>query len=184
MLGKKTRKHFLILPSYQIRLVGFLVVLLFVGSILHGFLLYLMTAKTIQEGFLSTHNRLRSTWEILKPAIVLTNGVSFLLLALVIMTFSIFISHRLIGPLFKIAGRLRELADGRLSSSPIKLRHGDEGKILCDAVNSLQKSLKERLEPLHQLNLKLSQNVEPPAQEIREVIEKVLKNVELEKPEK
>ena len=36
-MGKISRKHYLILPSYQIKLVGFMVLIVFLGSLLHGF---------------------------------------------------------------------------------------------------------------------------------------------------
>jgi methyl-accepting chemotaxis protein len=179
MAEKYTRSRFLILPSYQIKLMGFLTALLFAGSVLHGFLLYLMTSRSIQEGFLSSHNRLRSTWEILKPAIVLANGVSFLVLALLLMAFSILISHRLIGPIFKIANRLRDLTEGRLHSPPLKLRRGDEGKIMCEAVNQLQVAWIERMSGLQRLREQLLSGKAASPEEICGVLEKALQDVKL-----
>jgi len=147
-MNATSRKHYLVLPSYQIRLVGFLIMIIFLGSMIHGFFLYKITSKSIEDGFFSAHNRLRSTWEILKPAIVVTNGLSFLLISLAMLVVTVLSSHRLIGPLVKIAGRIRELASGRLDLPPLRLRQGDEGQLLGEAVNDLQKEFQRRLGPL------------------------------------
>ena len=147
-MNATSRKHYLVLPSYQIRLVGFLIMIIFLGSMIHGFFLYKITSKSIEDGFFSAHNRLRSTWEILKPAIVVTNGLSFLLISLAMLVVTVLSSHRLIGPLVKIAGRIRELASGRLALPPLRLRQGDEGQLLSEAVNDLQKEFQRRLGPL------------------------------------
>lgn len=174
-----SRKHFLILPSYQLRLVGFLAVFLFIGSIIHGFFLYSITAKSVEDGFLSAHNRLRSTWEILKPAIILTNGVSFCLLTLVFFVAGILISHRLIGPLFKITRRIREMSLGKLDFPPVKLRKGDEGQSLSDAVNRLQDSVRDRFKVIRELKRQWDNGYKPPETEIKSAIENALKNLEL-----
>jgi len=147
-MNATSRKHYLVLPSYQIRLVGFLIMIIFLGSMIHGFFLYKITSKSIEDGFFSAHNRLRSTWEILKPAIVVTNGLSFLLISLAMLVVTVLSSHRLIGPLVKIVGRIRELASGRLDLPPLRLRQGDEGQLLGEAVNDLQKEFQRRLGPL------------------------------------
>ena len=147
-MNATSRKHYLVLPSYQIRLVGFLIMIIFLGSMIHGFFLYKITSKSIEDGFFSAHNRLRSTWEILKPATVVTNGLSFLLISLAMLVVTVLSSHRLIGPLVKIAGRIRELASGRLDLPPLRLRQGDEGQLLSEAVNDLQKEFQRRLGPL------------------------------------
>ncbi len=174
------RTHYLVLPSYQIRLVGFLILVLFLGSMLHGFFLYKITAKTITEGFFSAHNRFRSTWEVLKPAVILTNGLYFLLVSLAFLVVTIFISHRLIGPIFKIAARIRKLSEGRLGLSPLQLRKGDEGQVLSDAVNQLQRDYQERFRILLELRRKWNNGAHPTEQQIREAFDTALKNIEVE----
>lgn len=154
-MSKHSRKHYLILPSYQIRLVAFMSLVIFFGSILHGFFLYQITSKNIQDGFLSAHNRLRSTWEILKPAIIVTNGLSFLLMSVILLILTIFISHRLIGPMFKVAGQLKRISSGKLHQASLRLRAGDEGQVLCEAVNELQDKFRQRFIKLRKLRAEL-----------------------------
>ncbi|MBF0501832.1 MAG: hypothetical protein HQM09_16970 [Candidatus Riflebacteria bacterium] len=174
-----SRKSYLILPSYQLRLTAFLILLLFIGSFIHGFFLYRITARGIEDGFLSAHNRLRSTWEILKPAVVITNGLSFLLLSLSFGITAIFISHRLVGPLFKIQGRIKELAKGRLDLEPVKLRKGDEGVPLGEAINELQATVRDRFLMVADLRSRINGKTPPPVDEIARELDRALKDLSL-----
>lgn len=157
-MSRKKRKNYLILPSYQMRLIGFMALIVLLGSVLHGFFLYQITSKNIQEGFFSAHNRLRSTWEVLRPAIIVTNSLSFLLVVLFLVVVSVFVSHRLVGPLFKVSGHLRKLAAGKLNSPALKLRRGDEGLVLCQSVNELQDEYRRRFEKLFELRKNVENN--------------------------
>lgn len=178
-MSKQTRKHYLILPSYQIRLVAFMSLVVFIGSILHGFFLYRITSKNIQEGFLSAHNRLRSTWEILKPAIIVTNSLSFILITIFLLILTIFVSHRLIGPMFKVAGHLKKISAGCLNHSSIRLRDGDEGQVLCEAVNELQDKYRQRFIKLRKLRDGINEKQFDQTQ-IKAQIDDILSEIELE----
>ena len=173
-----SRKSYLVLPSFQLKLGAFLILLLLIGTIIHGFFLYSITARNIAEGFLSAHNRLRSTWEILKPAVVLTNGLSFLILSLSFVMISILLTHRLIGPLFKIRGRIHDLAIGRLNQPPLQLRKGDEGQMLCDAVNEVQQALRYRFDPLVELKKQVDLGKNPSPEELKIALEKALHDIQ------
>ncbi|HOY66705.1 MAG TPA: hypothetical protein PLP29_07430 [Candidatus Ozemobacteraceae bacterium] len=179
-----SRTHYLVLPSYQVRLIVFLVLIMLIGSLLHGFFLYKLTARSIEEGFFSAHNRLRSTWEVLKPAIVVTNGLSFLLVSLAFLFVTLLLTHRLVGPMFKVAGRLRDLAAGRLDLAPVKLRRGDEGQLLSDSVNELQDKLRSRFAPLASLQKQLAMGVRVSDVQIAEALDGALRDVRLDEPAK
>lgn len=173
------RKNYLLLPSYQLRLIAFLVVLMFVGSLIHGFFLYRITARSIEDGFLSAHNRLRSTWDILKPAVVLTNGLSFLLLSLAFCLAVLLVSHRLVGPLYKIEQRIRDLIQGKYDLQGIRLRKGDEGQLLSETVNDLQTDLCKRFRALRTLQKGFGSGKPPSEAEVKAAIDSALANLSI-----
>ncbi len=179
-MSKANRKHYLILPSYQLKLVGFMSLIVFIGTILHGFFLYQITSKNIQEGFLSPQNRLRSTWEILKPAIMVTNGLSFLLISIFLLIITIFISHKIIGPIFKISGHIKKLSSGRLNLPALRLRKGDEGSVLCESVNELQDKYRQRFIRLKKLKNLIDKN-ELNNDQISQNIGDILNEIETDK---
>lgn len=183
-MSNVSRTHYLVLPSYQIRLIAFLVLIMMIGSLLHGLFLYRITARGIEEGFFSAHNRLRSTWEILKPAIVVTNGLSFLLVSLTFLLVTLLLTHRLVGPMFKVAGRLRELARGRFDLAPVQLRRGDEGKLLSDAVNELHEDLKKRFATLASLRKQMAMGIHIPEDQLAQALNEALHDVRLAEPAK
>lgn len=154
-MAQITRKHFLVLPSYQVRLVGFLLLVLFLATLLHGFFLYRLTAKNVQQGFFSAHNRFRSTWEVLKPAIIVSNGGYFLAISMAFLLITVFLSHRLIGPVVKVTKHVNKLVKGDWSQRALRLRKGDEGALLCEAVNALQKEVGWRFSLLSKLRKEL-----------------------------
>lgn len=177
------RTNYLVLPSYQVRLAIVLIVVLALGSVLHGFCLYQLTARRVQDGFLAAHNRLRSTWDVLKPAIIVTNGASFLLLSLSLLLAVVLVSHRLVGPLFKVQSRIAALAQGRFDLPALKLRQGDEGQALADQVNALQAGLHARLSRLRALARQLGRDPAGySANTVRNAIEGCLEGLELDAP--
>ena len=173
------RKNYLLLPSYQLRMIAFLLVLLFAGSLIHGFFLYRITARSIEDGFLSAHNRLRSTWDILKPAVVLTNGLSFLLLSLSFCLAVLLITHRLVGPLYKIQQRIRDLIQGRYDLPGIRLRKGDEGQALSETINDLQSDLNRRFRVLKGLKSAFDAGKKPAEAEVKTALEAALANLSI-----
>lgn len=178
-MAQSSRTHYLVLPTYQLKLVVFIILVLFIGTLVHGFFLYKITAHTIAEGFFSAHNRLRSTWEILKPAIIVTNGVYFLLVSLAIVVVTTLTSHRLIGPVVKVSKRLRELALGRFDLPPMRLRAGDEGQILSEAANQMQEAFCKRLQPLFLLRQSLADGQKPDYEKILNILDTALSDLSL-----
>lgn len=178
-----SRTHYVVLPSYQIRLSLVLIGLLMLGSVLHGLFLYQIANQRIQDGFYAAHNRLRSTWEVLKPAIVATNGASFLLLSGSLLLAVVFISHRLVGPLVKIQGRLHDLARGRLDLPAVRLRQGDEGQPLADQINAMQELYRDRFNRLRELAREIERAPTPVDRDrLRLVLTQCLDGIQLDAP--
>ena len=52
---KRSIKHYLILPSYQLRLVAFMAAVVLIGSILHIVFLNYITSRNLADYFRSAH---------------------------------------------------------------------------------------------------------------------------------
>lgn len=174
-MKKRSLKHFFIMPSYQIRLTAFMCLVIFIGFILHGCLLYYIAGKNIQNGFFAGANEMRQVWDILKPAVIVTNGVSFIVMSVFMFLVAIFISHKLAGPILKISGHLKKIASGKLPSSTLKLREHDEGQLLCDTVNELQTGYRATFLSIKQVAD--SMNAQDPA---KTKLDEILSEIEFE----
>ena len=147
--SKRSIKHYLILPSYQLRLVAFMSVVVLIGSIIHIGILDYITTKNLTDYF--SQNQIEQIWNTLKPAIIITNFFSFILLTLFLVILAILVTHKLIGPMLKVTGHINKINSGMVPKGNLKLREGDEGQPLCDAVNELQNKIRSHYSQLEEL---------------------------------
>lgn len=174
--SKKSRsiKNYLMLPSYQLRLIGFISLIMLICSFLHGTLLYYLISKKIASSFMAGHANLREIWEILQPAVIVSNGLSFVIMCVFIFLIAVLISHKLIGPMMKIEGQVRKLSAGLFNIQSIKLREGDEGVELCKSVNELQTVYKDKFLKINEIKNSLPDN-----DKTKDALDEVLKGIEL-----
>ncbi len=173
MNTKRSIKHFFILPSYQLRLVVFLALVVIIGSVFHIIALNYFTARNLSEHF--GPEQLEQIWETLKPSIVLTNSISCILLIVFLVVLAVLISHKLAGPMLKITGHVNRLSSGVLPKNDLKLREGDEGQQLCDAVNKVQNSIKIAYDKLNELRETTQDEA------VKQKLSEVLDEIEVEK---
>ena len=147
--SKRSIKNYLILPSYQLKLVLFMATVIFIGSILHIGALNYITCKNLSEYF--SQNQIVQIWEVLKPAIIVANVSSFIFLIIFLFITTLLVTHKLIGPMLKVTGQINKINSGILPKGDLKLREGDEGQPLCDAVNKMQNTLRSHFSQLEEL---------------------------------
>ncbi|MBQ2592129.1 MAG: hypothetical protein II567_02460 [Candidatus Riflebacteria bacterium] len=169
---KRSIKHYLILPSYQLRLVLFMSLVVLAGSIMHIVFLNYITARNLSDYF--SQSQIEQIWDILRPAIVVTNIFSFVLLTLFLIILTILITHKLIGPMLKVTGHINKINSGTLPKNELKLREGDEGQPLCDAVNKMQNQMRQHYAQLEELKTLIKD--EAASSKLKEIIEQM--NVE------
>ena len=93
---------------------------------------------------------------------------------------TIFISHRIIGPIFKIGKHLKKISEGQLNLSALRLRDGDEGQILCDMMNEVQDNFRQRFLKLKNLEQSLNETDSKEKQQIASEIAKALDGIQLD----
>ena len=71
MNKNRSIKHFWILPSFQLRLVLFMSLIVLVGTVVHAFGLYLIADRNISDHFNSA--QAEQIWEIMKPVVIIAN---------------------------------------------------------------------------------------------------------------
>lgn len=166
------------MPSYQMRLVLFMCLVLFVGFVLHGCLFYYLLERNIEGNLVHTAVDLKALWELFKPAIIVTNGVSLIVISFLMFVTAILISHKLVGPILKISGYLKRVSMGELDLPVLRLRERDEGQILCDAANEVGENFKNRFLEIKRLKDSLSE--EDP---LKKQLTNVLAGITLEEDE-
>ncbi len=84
------------------------------GVLLLCLLLYYLADEELGRSFYSIHLRLRNTWQILLPAVLVAGGVSYLVTIGATLLLALRESHRLGGPIHKFRLLFLELGKGIL----------------------------------------------------------------------
>ncbi len=169
-IKKKRRIHYLVKRKFQLEYVAVALVLMFVVTAVFVFTAY-------RSGWVPLVEKLSAVYPqgMLAPIlkmVTLQMAIRFLLLAPIIIIASIYLSHKVAGPLARIEDNIREIARGDLKAR-IGVRKGDEVKGLVHAINEVtenmgqmvrdnRRSVEKALEALKDLREQLQQRVESP----------------------
>lgn len=130
--------------------------LLKVGSIWAGgvlllcIFLYYLADEELGRSFYSIHLRLRNTWQILLPAVMIAGGVSFLVTICATLFLAVRESHRLGGPIHKFRLLFLELGKGNLDAG-FRFRKGDLLSHLGESYRDALRSHAERIRAIREL---------------------------------
>ena len=120
------------------------------GVLLLCLLLYYLADEELGRSFYSIHLRLRNTWQILLPAVLVAGGLSYLVTIGATLLLAVRESHRLGGPIHKFRLLFRDLGNGVLDTG-FRFRNGD---LLHDLGESYREALRiqaDRIRTLQEL---------------------------------
>jgi hypothetical protein len=117
------------------------------GILLLCLFLYYLADEELGRSFYSIHHRLRNTWEILLPAVLIAGGVSYLVTIGATLFLAVRESHRLGGPIRKFRDLFLELGKGVLDTG-FRFRNGD---LLFHLGESYREALRVHSERIREL---------------------------------
>ena len=120
------------------------------GIILLCGLLYYLADEQLGRSFYSIHQRLRNTWQILLPAVLVSGGLSFLVTIGTTVFLALRESHRLGGPIFKFNKLFAELESGILHTD-FRFRDGDLLFDMGENYRSALRANRERIRTLRRI---------------------------------
>ena len=140
-MAKFQRKQYFIQKAMQLRFARFVILFVFVSSVLTGGVIFLTTFLLMGEKLASVYpqGRLVPIFQ----SVYLWSFLSLVGVVPIIFYGSIVFSHRIAGPLPKIYRILREIGQGNFDQKLVLRKH-DELKELADAINDMAQGLKER----------------------------------------
>ena len=129
------RKQYLIKKGFQLRFMIIIIAAMLLIALVTSWSIYSAVMQTLMNQFHGENLAL------IKHAITYRLFIRSLLLIFAIAVLSIFISHRMAGPVYKFENTLKALVRGE-KVREIGLRKRDEFYDLAMAINSLIKSMK------------------------------------------
>ena len=127
---KVVRKQYMVKKGFQLRFMTTIIIAMVLIALVTGLTIYYAVMQTLTTQFHGENLAL------IKHAITYKLFLRSFLLILAIAIISVFLSHRIAGPIYKFEQTIKECASGA-HVKEIKLRKGDEFYELASAINIL-----------------------------------------------
>lgn len=137
--GYKRRNYF-IKKEFQFKFIIKFCLILFFGIILSTGLVFLFSQETLTSSFDNSKLVIKNTGDAIMPTLVITNGITLALIAIAAIGVTLFVSHRIAGPLFRFEQDIKKIATGDLSVR-INLRQKDQFSEMAGAFNEMALSI-------------------------------------------
>lgn len=138
------RKQYFIKKNFQFKFILKFCLIILIGTILSMGLLFLFSHDTLTSSFQQSRLVIKNTSLAILPTLIYTTLITFGLITLATIVVTLFVSHKIAGPLFRFEKDLKEIEKGDLTKS-IKLREKDQTTDLADSLNKMTASLHEKV---------------------------------------
>ncbi len=143
------RRNYFIRKDFQGKFVLRFFLAILIGAIVFTIIFSIFSGHTMTVTYEDSSLRLDRTPKALFLHMVRAYGVYILVLGVVVSVFSLFLSHRIAGPLFRFERSVEEVTRGNLAFR-ITLRKNDEGKELAGLMNTMVTTLSGQIRDMRQ----------------------------------
>lgn len=133
------RKNYFIKKGFQSKFILKFCFILLCGIILSTGLVFIFSQETLTSSFNNSRLVISSTAEAIMPTLLITNLITLGIITLAAIGVTLFVSHRIAGPMFRFEKDIKRVASGDLSVR-INLRHKDQFSEMADAFNEMASS--------------------------------------------
>ena len=140
---KNRRRNYYIDKEFQTIFILKFCSLIAIGSVISGLIVYAMSRATVTTTFENSRLTMKSTADFILPAVLLSGAVVIVLIGLATIVMTLFISHKIAGPLYRLDKDVQEVASGNFKTV-FRLRTGDELKPLVASLNNMVAAIHDR----------------------------------------
>ncbi len=141
--GYKRRNYF-IKRGFQSRFILKFCLLLLCGIALSTGLIFLLSQGTLTSSFSDSRLVINRTSQAIMPTLLITNLITLGIITLAAIAVTLFVSHRIAGPMFRFEQDIKKIARGDLSVR-INLRRKDQFSEMATAFNEMVSGLNEKI---------------------------------------
>ena len=138
------RRQYLIKKEFQLQLILKFCLLLLIGVVLSTTILFMVSGDTLTTSFQHSRLMIRNTNIAILPSVIYTNLITLGLISIASAIVTLFVSHRIAGPLYRIEAEVKEIGEGDLTRK-ISLRKKDQTVALAESVNTMTASLHRKV---------------------------------------
>jgi len=163
------RKIYFIEKNFQTKFIMKFCTLVALGGLLTIGIIYLFAMKSTTVSIINSRVLVRSTADFLLPLLFQTVIIVMILIGLATITVTLFVSHKIAGPMHHFKKIVETLSEGDFSSN-FSIRNADQLKALADVLNNMITKTKAQLSMLKDSFLSLKKQLDSFSE--NEVIEK------------
>lgn len=138
------RKTHLIKKDFQINLIIRFCLILLGGVVFSTAVLYFFSQGTLTSSFQNSRLIIQKTGSAILPAVLYTNLITLGLISAVTVFVTLFISHKIAGPIYRFEKEMKNIALGNLNNK-ISLRKNDQIREIAESLNQMAGSLHEKV---------------------------------------
>ena len=141
------RRSYYIKKGFQRNFILKFCALVILGALISGAIVYVMSSSTVTTTFENSRLTIKSTADFILPALFLSSAIAVALIGITTIIITLFTSHKIAGPLYRMEKDVSEVASGNLGMN-FRLRSTDELKPLAVSLDIMVHELKARVEAL------------------------------------
>ncbi len=138
------RRHYFIKKEFQSKFILKFCLIILAGVLISTGLLFLFSQGTLTSSFHQSRLVIKNTAVAILPAVICTNLITLGLISLATIVVTLFVSHKIAGPLFRFEKEIKEIGQGDLTKK-IGLRKEDQITNMAESLNKMTASLHEKV---------------------------------------
>jgi methyl-accepting chemotaxis protein len=155
----KRRKIYYIKKEFQMVFIIKFCLLVILGGIVSGAVIYLVSQGSATTVFENSRIRIKSTADFILPAVLLSTAVVTVLVGLASVIVTLYASHKIAGPIYRIEKDLEKVMLGDLRVK-FNLRKNDQLQALAIMIEALVANLGDNIKELRQARSELAKIAE------------------------
>lgn len=138
------RSSYFIKKEFQFKFILRFCLLVLIGAVISTGLVFLFSQGTLTSSFQHSRLIIKNTGVAILPSVIYTNLITLALITLATIIVTLFVSHKVAGPMFRFEKELKAIGEGNLTNK-IMLRKKDQIKDMADCLNNMVASLREKI---------------------------------------
>jgi len=138
------RRQYFIKKDFQIKFILGFCLLILAGVIVSSILLFYFSQDTLTSSFQQSRLVIENTSTAMLPALIYTSLITLGLISLATIIVTLFVSHKIAGPLFRLEKELQEIGAGDLTKN-VRLREKDQLTTMAETLNQMTHSLHDNI---------------------------------------
>ncbi|MFA5146600.1 MAG: methyl-accepting chemotaxis protein [Candidatus Omnitrophota bacterium] len=147
---RNRRRNYFIKKRFQTSFIIKFCSLVVLGAVISGAIIYAMSKATVTTTFDDSRLTIKSTADFILPAVLLASAVVIIVIGLATIVMTLFTSHRIAGPLYRMEKDVGHVALGNFNKR-FSLRHGDEIKPLAESLDAMVSMLRVEINTIKDL---------------------------------